>query len=289
MHEKQDADLYASWGIDYLKYDWCSYGQIAPDKSLGELQRPYHTMRDALLASSRDIIYSLCQYGMGDVWKWGRDVGGNLWRTTGDITDTWESLSDIAFRHSDYAVQAGPGGWNDPDMLILGYLGWGPDPRPTRLTPNEQITHISLWSMFAAPLLIGCDLTRLDGLTLDLLTNHDIIEIDQDELGIPARRAKQDGDAEVWVRPLADGSFAVALVNRGDEPMQIGFDWSDLNAPRGTLDPSGLRVWRELAVGESMAVRDVWARKNLGVRKGGLRTEVLSHATLVYLLKPDSR
>jgi alpha-galactosidase len=170
-HELQDAQTYAKWGIDYLEYDWCSYGEKSKGDTLYELQKPYLVMFDALKRQNRDIVYSLCQYGMGDVYKWGKQVGGNLWRTTGDITDTWQSMSSIGFSHSERAVGASPGGWNDPDMLVVGSVGWG-NPHPSKLTPNEQITHISLWALLAAPLIIGCDLTKIDSFTQDLLMNQ---------------------------------------------------------------------------------------------------------------------
>jgi len=182
QHEYQDAATWAKWGIDYIKYDWCSYRNIAKDNSLEELQKPYILMRKALDAVNRDIVYSLCQYGMGDVWKWGADVGGNLWRTTGDIRDTWASMSGIGFRQDKMSPFASPGHWNNPDMLVVGWVGWGPNLHPTRLTPDEQYTHISLWALLSAPLLIGCDLTRLDDFTLNLLTNDEVLGQDATEL-----------------------------------------------------------------------------------------------------------
>ncbi|HLK13588.1 MAG TPA: glycoside hydrolase family 27 protein, partial [Fimbriimonadaceae bacterium] len=226
--EKQDADTYAKWGVDYLKYDWCSYGGIEPHPDLAGLEKPYSLMHRMLANSGRDIVFSLCQYGMGDVWNWGASVGGNAWRCTGDITDTWSSMSSIGFQGDKWAKGGGPGHWNDPDMLVVGRLGWGDHPHPTRLTPNEQITHITMWAMQAAPLLIGCDLTHLDSFTLDVLTNHDVIEVDQDMLGKPATRLSKDGQTEVWSRPLADGRFAVALFNRGEEPTRVSLKLADL-------------------------------------------------------------
>ena len=167
QYEQQDAQRYADWGIDYLKYDWCSYGNVAKDQSLPELKKPYLVMRAALDKVSRDIVYSLCQYGMGNVWEWGTEVGGNCWRTTGDITDTWTSMSKIGFNQAGHEKYAGAGHWNDPDMLVVGLVGWGPQLHPTHLTPDEQYTHISLWSLLSAPLLIGCDLSKLDDFTPD--------------------------------------------------------------------------------------------------------------------------
>lgn len=262
QHEFQDANTYAKWGIDYLKYDWCSYGGIEPRPDLTGLKKPYVLMHTALDQSGRDIVFSLCQYGMGDVFKWGKAVGGNLWRTTGDITDTWKSMSDIAFSHSPKAVGVSPGGWNDPDMLVVGRLGWGDNPRPTRLTPNEQITHITMWSLLAAPLIIGCDLTRLDPFTKALLTNHDVIDVDQDPLGRAATRRKKVGDTEVWARPLEDGSYAVGLINRGYENAPVRVSWSDLG------------------LGGSQRVRDLWLRKDLGAKAGGYSARVPAHGAV---------
>src|SRR5436189_612225 len=144
------------------------------------MMEPYKIMRTALIQPPRDIVYSLCQYGMGNVWEWGAEVGGNCWRTTGDITDTWHSLESIGFSQNGHERYAGPGHWNDPDMLVVGRLGWGPNIHPTRLTPNEQVTHITLWSLLSSPLLTGCDLNHLDRFTTALLTNDEVLEVNQD-------------------------------------------------------------------------------------------------------------
>src|SRR6185369_2935755 len=188
----QDARRYAEWGFDYLKYDWCSYKTIAKDKNHETLRAPYLLMRDALRKQKRDIVFSLCQYGVGDVWEWGESVGGQLWRTTGDITDTWPSMAGIGFGQAGHEAFAGPGHWNDPDMLVVGHVGWGENTRPTRLTPNEQYTHITLWSLLCSPLLIGCDLTKLDDFTLNLLTNDEVLEVSQDPKGEQAHRVVGD-------------------------------------------------------------------------------------------------
>ena len=263
-HEAQDAKTWASWGIDYLKHDWCSYGQISRGDTLEELQKPYLVMRQGLDASGRDIVYSLCQYGMGDVWKWGEDVGADLWRTTGDITDTWTSMSTIGFAHSDRGAKIGPSAWNDPDMLVVGRLGWGSSPHPTRLSGNEQITHITLWSMLAAPLLIGCDLTQIDDFTARLLMNHDVIEIDQDPLGKAAKRVRKEGQTEIWTRPLAGGDYAVALYNRGRAKTTVDANWT-----------------RDLGEHKAMKVRDLWRRKDLGKKAGGYAVEVPAHGAIL--------
>ena len=271
QHEQQDADTYAKWGIDYLKYDWCSYDTIAPNHSIPELKKPYILMGKALRSTGRDIVYSLCQYGMGDVWKWGKDVGGNLWRTTGDIFDTYPQMAGIGFSHSDRAQYVGPGHWNDPDMLVVGKLGWGESVRPTRLTENEQITHISMWSLLAAPLIIGCDLTQLDSFTKDLLCNPDVIDVDQDPLGHAATRRSQDKQTEVWARPLYDGTIAVGLFNRGFWKARVTANWKDL------------------ALSGPEPVRDLWARKSLGTSNRSFSAIVPAHGALLLKIGKPKR
>ncbi|MBU6340250.1 MAG: putative Ig domain-containing protein [Bacteroidetes bacterium] len=247
QHEAQDAQTWADWGVDYLKYDWCSYSGIAPEKpDLEAYKHPYAVMRAALNATNRDIVYSMCQYGMGDVWHWGEEVGGNLWRTTGDITDTWESMSGIGFSQDSLHSFARPGHWNDPDMLVVGHLGWSEQLHPSRLTPSEQYTHISLWAMLSAPLLIGCDLTKIDDFTFNLLANDEVLAIDQDHDGRQAEKKQQGPDYEIWVKALSDGSQAIAIFNRSEQDRDITTDWAAL----------GLANYK--------TVRDVWQQKDIG-------------------------
>ncbi len=265
QHEDQDAASYAAWGVDYLKYDWCSYGDIAKDdRSIAAYMKPYQVMGAALSKVNRDIVYSLCQYGMGDVWKWGADpsIGGNCWRTTDDITDKWSSLKSIIESQAGHEKYAAPGHWNDPDMLMVGIVGFGKT-HPTRLKPNEQILHISMWSLLSAPLLIGCDMTRLDKFTLDILSNDEAIDINQDPLGKAASRVVNDETKEVWARPLFDGTHAVGLVNMGDEPQKITVKWADLG------------------VSSLQTVRDLWLHKNLGLKKGSYTVEVPAHGCVM--------
>jgi alpha-galactosidase len=202
-HEADDARTYAAWGIDYLKYDWCSAARLYRDS---EMQAIYQKMGDALRATGRPIVFSLCQYGRQDVWKWGADVGGNLWRTTGDISDTWESMSRIGFNQDELAPYAKPGHWNDPDMLEIGNGG---------MTETEYRTHMSLWALLAAPLLAGNDLRNVKPEILEILKNRAVIAIDQDPLGRQGRRLRAEGDVEIWTRPLAGGSLAIGVFNRG--------------------------------------------------------------------------
>lgn len=270
QHEMQDAKTYADWGIDYLKYDWCSYGQICPDPSvLAEQQKPYILMGECLKQQSRDIVYSLCQYGMASVWEWGGSVNGNLWRTTGDIEDTWASLSTIGFAQNIPAPFAKPGNWNDPDMLVVGWVGWGPTLHPSRLTASEQYTHISLWALLSAPLLMGCDLTRLDDFTLNLLTNDEVIDIDQDPLGKSALPVVKTQEYQIWVKDLEDGNKAIGLFNLTKNEMKISIDW----------DKAGLSG--------NQKVRDVWRQQNLGVFNNSFETSVLSHGVELVVITPE--
>jgi alpha-galactosidase len=218
QHEDQDAKTYGDWGIDYLKYDWCSYSQVSPQNpTLEDFKKPYQVMRTSLNLVHRDIMFSFCQYGMGDVWNWGAEVGGNSWRTTGDIEDTWKSMSTIGFSQDKTAVGAAPGHFNDPDMLVVGKVGWGDNQRSSRLTPDEQYTHISLWSLLASPLLIGCDMGHLDPFTLNLLTNDEVIAIDQDALGKGARQTIKKETYQVWTKELEGGNKAVGIFNTSEK------------------------------------------------------------------------
>ena len=229
-------------------------------------------MRAALDAVDRDIVFSLCQYGMGKVWEWGHSVGGDLWRTTGDITDTWSSLNKIGFGQADLFPFAGPSAWNDPDMLVVGTVGWGPRVRPSRLSPNEQVTHVTLWAVLAAPMLLGSDMAQLDPLTLDLLTNEEVLAVNQDPLGKQGRRVKADEDGrEVWVRELEDGTRAVALFNRGAEASRVELRFADL----------GLTG--------QQAVRDLWAKKDLGRFAEGWGAVVPRHGALLLKIGTPKR
>ncbi len=267
-HEMQDAVQFALWGFDYLKYDWCAYSDIETKRDRAALTKPYRLMKTCLDRVERDIVYSLCQYGMGQVWQWGRDVGGNCWRTTNDITDTWESVSSIGFSQGPYSDHAGPGHWNDPDMLVLGQVGWGLSLRQTRLTPNEQYTHMSLWCLLCAPLLLGCDLTQLDAFTLGLLTNDEVLEINQDPLGQQAKRITRQGYQEVWAKGMEDGSLAVGLFNRSEFPETVTVHWSDLN------------------ITGPHRVRDLWRQKNLGRFTEAFEAKVPRHGVVLVRVFP---
>ncbi len=266
QHEQNDAQQFADWGFDYLKYDWCGYGSIVRQPTLEQMKEPYIFMRLCLDRVDRDIVYSLCQYGMGNVWEWGAEVGGNCWRTTGDITDSWGSMSGIGFAQDTCSPYASPGHWNDPDMLVVGKVGWGPNLHDSRLTPNEQYTHISLWCLLSSPLLIGCDLTQLDEFTLNLLTNDEVLEVNQDPLGRQARRVLQDGYLEVWAKKMYDGSTTVGLFNRSETPRTVTTKWSD-------LDVSG-----------QQRVRDLWRQQDLGMFEDEFEAEVPRHGVVMVRL-----
>jgi alpha-galactosidase len=258
-HEEQDAQTYAEWGVDYLKYDHCGLKGDAQAQIAA-----YRKMGDALRKSGRPIIFALCQYGMDRGWSWAASVGGNLWRTTEDLRNNWESMTGIGFGQNGLERFAGPGHWNDPDMLYVvpgtGTLAAG------GMKPEENRTQVSLWSLLAAPLIVSADLTKLTPEPLALLTNRDVIAVDQDSAGIQGRRVAQEGPLEVWMRPLADGSKAVGLFNRGHR----------------TTDPVTVTVYfRDIDIGEKATIRDLWAQKNLGVFTGSFTAPVPSHGVVM--------
>jgi alpha-galactosidase len=271
QHEEQDARSYAGWGFDYLKYDWCSYKKIYQlSEGQAGFEKPYKIMADALARLPRDIVYSFCQYGMGNVWTWGARDGGNAWRTTGDINDSWKSMVKNGEKQNGLERFAGPGHWNDPDMLVVGRVGWSKEMHPTHLTADEQYFHISLWCLQAAPLLIGCDLTKLDPFTLGLLTNDEVIDVDQDPMGVAAHVVTPAAGAtpsiQIWARPLEDGSMAVGLFNLGTDAASVTLHWSDLQL-------LGRRT-----------VRDLWREKDLGTFDQKFVGSVPAHGVLLVRL-----
>lgn len=258
-HEEQDAQTYASWGMDYLKYDLCSFGEMmekagSPDVAHKMMLDAYTKMHKALLKTGRPMVFSLCQYGADAVWRWGASVGGNSWRTTGDISDKYSSMTTIGFEQAGLAKFSGPGHWNDPDMLEVGNGG---------MKPEEYRTHMSLWALLAAPLLAGNDLTTMSPETIALLTNKEVIAIDQDRLGKQADRVRAEGTKEIWARPLPDGSKAVGIFNR--------FDWPQ------TIEIS----FREFGFKGDVKVRDIWAAKDLGTLPSLYRARVPGHGVVL--------
>ena len=254
-HEAIDAATWAAWGIDYLKYDWCSASRIWKNS---DMRAVYQRMGSALAATGRPIVFSLCQYGLADVEQWGRLVGGNLWRSTGDIQDNWASMLRNVQSQDRLAAQAGPGHWNDPDMLEIGNGG---------MSTDEYRAHMSLWAINAAPLIAGNDLRFMDAATRDVLMNREVIAVDQDRLGQQGRRVAQQGELDVWVRKLAGGAYALAVINRASAATEATLTWKDLGLP------------------EQPRVRDLWARADLGALRTGHRAMIPAHGVLMLRLK----
>ena len=249
-YEKEDAEVYNEWGVDYLKYDWCSYeGERHKNNDWGYASciRPYLLMQKYLRQQPRDIFYSLGPLGGTEVYKWGLYCDGDSWRTAPDIEDTWESIRDVGFRlQVGLSKYSSVGHWNDPDMLVVGKVGWGRgELRESRLTPDEQYSHITLWTILASNMLIGCDIAQMDDFTLNLLCNNEVNAINQDMLGKQADRVLQEDDIEVWSRPLADGSIAVGIFNLGDKDQKV-----DMKALIPAKEPAKV-------------IRDVWRQKDL--------------------------
>lgn len=276
-HEAADALQYSKWGFDLLKYDWCSYTKVARDKSLPELQKPYIEMSSELAKQDRDIILNMCQYGMGEVWKWGRQVGGMSWRTTGDLGiakgGVLPGFYTVGLANAQLDAYAGPGGWNDPDYILIGTVGDARHSnlaaRRTPLKPEEQYSYMSMWSLMASPLFFSGDMTKLDAFTLNILCNAEVIDIDQDSLGKQAKIVRRNQQEMVLAKPLEDGSVAVGLFNLSEGPLTISVDWGDVGAS-GTL-----------------TVRDVWRQKNIGSFTGNYKSVVGAHdVALVRLIKP---
>ena len=263
-HEAQDAKTYAAWGIDYLKYDLCSYGQNMmaeapndPQKANQMMKDAYEKMQKALLATGRPIVYSFCQYGRDAGWEWGPSLGANLWRTTGDIDDTYDRMTLIGFSQAGLSKYAGPGHWNDPDMLEVGN---------GKLKPDENRTHMSLWVLLAAPLLAGNDLSQMKPETLAILTNREVIAIDQDPLGKQGDRVSQVGPIEIWAKPLKGGDTAVGLFNRNESTLPVTVKLSDVGFAGGAK------------------ARDIWQAKDLGKIQGSYTANVPGHGVVLLRL-----
>lgn len=275
-HEAQDAHLFAAWGFDLLKYDLCSYGKFLKNPNdAKELKKPYQLMGSELQKQNRDMVYNLCEYGEGDGWKWGREVGGNFWRTAGDVGGSnphevralWSNIQAYGFGQAGMAKWAGPGGWNDPDNILIGQILWHGTLTATPLTHNEQYSYVTLWSLMAAPLMYGGDMTKLDPFTLSLLTNAEVIAVDQDALGRQAVPVFQQGDTEVWAKDMADGSKAIGLFNRGNHETEVTARWSDLG------------------IHGRHTIRDLWRQKNLGKFDHEFHASVGPHGAELFLVE----
>lgn len=264
-HEEQDAQTYAEWGIDYLKYDLCSYIPLmqhqAPNDAPAQMKlmrEAYEKMHQALLKTGRPIVYSLCQYGWDSVWQWGPSVGANLWRTTGDIQANFDRISLIGRGQAGLAKYAAPGHWNDPDMLEVGN---------GKLTRGENQAHMSLWAILAAPLIAGNNLTQMTPETAAILTNKDVIAIDQDALGRQGDRVYAEGPIEIWTKPLSGGRTAVGIFNFGETANETTLHLKDLRL-RGKV-----------------TARDVWAAKDLGEIGDGWKTTVPDRAVVLLVVR----
>ena len=260
-YEFQDARQYASWGVDYLKYDWCSTStQNAPAS--------YSIMRDALTKAGRPIVFSICEWGTSKPWLWAGSVG-NLWRTTGDIQDCWDCKRDwggmgvvhILDLQDGLESYAGPGHWNDPDMLEVGNGG---------MSIAEYRSHFSLWCLLAAPLMAGNNLRSMSREVAEILTNREVIAVNQDPLGMQGRRVKRNGDQEIWAKQLADGGRAVVLFNRGPKAAEISVSWTDIGYPPHL----------------TAKVRNLWAGKDIGNLSEKFSSEVPSHGVVMVTIKP---
>ncbi len=276
-HEEIDAKTFAAWGFDFLKYDWCSYGRVpGVGKSPDDLRKPYALMGSILRGLDRDIVLNLCQYGMGEVWKWGGEVGGHCWRTTGDLgleRDTrLPGFYSIGFKNAEHFEYAGPGRWNDPDYILIGWVGNARStedpPKLTALTPDEQYSYMSMWALMAAPLFYSGDMGRLDDFTLNVLCNAEVIDIDQDPLGKQGRIVRHTADEFILAKPMEDGSLALGLFNLSDTDRPISITWADLGL-------SGPRN-----------VRDVWRQKDAGSADGRYSASVGGHGVALVLLRP---
>jgi alpha-galactosidase len=248
-HEFQDAKTYASWGIDYVKADWCHAEGLDP-----KIQ--YAKFRDALAQAGRPIVFSICNWGVDAPWNWGPETG-NLWRTTEDIADNYDRMSVIGFSQNGLEKFARPGHWNDPDMLEVGNGGMNRD---------EYRTHVSLWSLLAAPLLAGNDLRSMNDETKELLTNREVIAVDQDSAGVQGHRVWDEGPLEIWMKPLADGSRAVGLFNRGESALRINLDFKTIGAA------------------ETIRIRDLWEHKDLGTATHSYTADVPKHGVVMLRL-----
>ena len=261
-YEFQDAAQYARWGVDYLKYDWCNTGTQ-------NAQASYSLMRDALNKTGRPIVFSLCEWGTARPWLWAGSGIGNLWRTTGDIDDKWDGkfdyklgMTNIVDLNEPLYSYAGPGHWNDPDMLEVGNGG---------LSGTEYRSHFSLWAMMAAPLIAGNDVAHMSAATRAILLNREVIAVDQDPLGRQGRRVRRDGTLEVWSKELSGGDRAVLLFNRGEKSAAIHVDWTDLGYP--------------LSI--TAQVRDLWAARDLGAIRGGYTAPAVPpHGVVMLTVRP---
>ncbi len=283
QHEERDAQTWADWGVDYLKYDYCYYCDIAPNPTEELIKAPYVVMRKALDKTKRDMVYCV-GYGAPRVWYWGAEAGGNLWRTTRDITDEWNVVSSIGFFQNVCAPVTCPGKYNDPDMLVVGKLGlgWGSKVHDSYLTADEQYSHISLWCLLSAPLLIGCDMSDMDSFTLNLLTNDEVIAVDQDAAVMPANKIQKE-NGQIWYKYLDDGSIAVGFFNV--DPYFIL--WDKAEDEKIQKDKYNMTLdFAELHLKGKFKVRDLWRQKDIGIFDNQFSTQLAYHGVTFVKLTP---
>jgi alpha-galactosidase len=269
-YQFQDARQYAAWGVDYLKYDWCNEeGQNA--------KAAYKTMHDALQECGRLIVFSICEWGDNKPWEWGKGIG-NLWRTTADIRDcfdcsiNWGGLGVLQILDKQVGLEefAGPGHWNDPDMLEIGNGGQ---------TITEYRSHFSLWCMLAAPLMSGNDLRSMDENIRELLTNREAIAVNQDSLGFQGFKFIDYGDLEIWVKALSGGEAAFCFLNRSNQPQDLNFNWKKMGLYHFSTGQSGFNLWRR-----NYVVKDLWKHASIGTTKDNLVTRLAGHEALLVRL-----
>jgi hypothetical protein len=267
QHEEQDARQFSEWGFDFLKYDWCSYGNVVKGKQdLAAMKKPYRQMGEILKRQRRDVVFNLCQYGMGDVWEWGAEVGGHCWRTAGDLGFELDRIFEVALKNAEHRAFSKPGSWNDPDYLQIGYIGdarTGGEPTPCPLTPSEQYSFMSLWCLMASPLFYSGDMARLDEFTLNVLCNPEVIEVDQDPLGQCARVVPLGEDTFAMVKDLEDGARAVGLFNRGEMPARV------------------TAAWPALGLQGKLRIRDLWRQADLAGAEGSYQAEIPRHGCVL--------
>ena len=272
QHEEPDARRFAEWGFDFLKHDWCSYGKVVEGRNDPDrFKEPYILMGGILKRQPRDIVLNLCQYGMGNVWEWGAEVGGHSWRTGGDLGFELERIFEVALKNVGIRQHNKPGAWNDPDYIQIGWIGnarGGGEPRPCAMTPTEQYAFMSLWCLMASPLFFSGDMGQIDAFTLNVLCNPEVIEIDQDPLGQCARLVGIDEDTFILVKDLEDGSRAVGLCNRGEWEAEI------------------VAPWAALGLAGRQKVRDLWRQKDLGVFEDAFRAKVPRRGVVLVRVAP---
>ena len=271
----KDIQRFADWGFDYYKFNWATYTRVNRQKGLPGLKEIYQLLTAALGNAHRDMVFSVCAPNL--FREMGDEIGGNCWLITAgtgtantESTDTWPSISTSGFSQTGHEQSVKPGHWINVDLLVPGTVGWG-SPRPTRLSPNEQYTQVSLWCLLSSPLVLGCDLAQLDEFTLNLLANDDVLDVDQDPLGKQARRVAQADNLEVWAKDMEDGSQAVGLFNRGEVENKVAARWSDLNL-------SGKQI-----------VRDLWRQKDQGEFENQFSATVPRHGVVLVRIRASGK